>query len=65
MRVVNFEALHALANDTFATPEEAFDWERRQHPLLGGKTPLECATSPAGAMRVRDLLLAIKHGIVM
>lgn len=57
--------LESWAQEAFATEEEASDWLRQPHPLLDGKAPLDCAKSSAGARRVRDILMAIKHGGVV
>ena len=57
--------LESWAEQTFATEEEASRWMRQPHPLLGGETPLDCAKSSSGALRVRDILMAIKFGGVV
>ena len=54
-----------LARETFETAEEARAWLKRPHPMLGGAPPLECAKTRRGAQRVKDILLAIKHGGVV
>ena len=35
------------------------------HPMLDGKTPMECATSSSGTRRVTDILVAIRNGGVL
>lgn len=57
--------LVSLARETFETPEEANDWMNQPHPMLYGATPLECTKSSVGALRVKDVLVAIKHGGVV
>lgn len=57
--------LVSLARETFETPGEASEWLRRPHPMFDGASPLECAKSSAGALRVRDILVSIKHGGVV
>lgn len=54
--------LKQLAEDTFATPEEADAWLQRAHPMLDGEAPLERAKSAYGAQRVKDILVALKYG---
>lgn len=56
--------LHAIAAATFQTIAEADSWLRCPHPMLNGMTPLECAASEGGERRVRDLLKAIKFGVL-
>ena len=57
--------LDGLAKQTFETSEEAACWMRQPHPMLDGESPLECAKSGFGAQRVKDILVAIKHGAVL
>jgi uncharacterized protein (DUF2384 family) len=54
--------LEGWAKEIFATEEEASRWLHQTHPLLDGETPLERAKSNSGALRVKDILLAIKYG---
>lgn len=51
-----------LAQDTFESPEAAFTWLRRGHPMLGNETPLEWAKSAYGSERVKEILSALKFG---
>lgn len=60
--VPRLRELESWAKETFATDEEASRWLRQPHPLLDGQTPLDRAKSDSGALRVRDILLAIKYG---
>jgi putative toxin-antitoxin system antitoxin component (TIGR02293 family) len=57
--------LEQMAADTFSTPEEAALWLRRPHPMLDNEAPLACAKSAFGAQRVKDILVALKHGGVV
>jgi putative toxin-antitoxin system antitoxin component (TIGR02293 family) len=57
--------LHRLAEDTFETSHEADAWMRKPHPMLEGEAPLDCVKSAFGAQRVKDMLLALKHGGVV
>lgn len=57
--------LEEMANDTFESEEAAHGWLRRPHPMLDGESPLESAKTSYGARRVRDILVAIKHGGVV
>lgn len=57
--------LEEMANDTFESEEAAHGWLRRPHPMLDGESPLESAKSSYGARRVRDILVAIRHGGVV
>ena len=60
--VLRLLELSKLAEDTFETQEEAAAWLRREHPMLGGETPLSCAKSAYGAERVKEILIALKYG---
>ncbi len=57
--------LTRLVEDTFESPQEAYAWLRRPHPMLDGEVPLECARSALGEQSVRDLLAALKYGGVV
>lgn len=60
--VLRLLELNQLAEDTFESPEAASEWLRREHPMLGGETPLSCAKSAYGAERVKEILIALKYG---
>ena len=63
--VLRLLELKELANDTFETEDVALGWLRRPHPMLDGETPLESAKTSFGSKRVKDILVAIKHGGVV
>ena len=64
-RVLRLLELQCMAEDTFESPAAASAWLRRGHEMLEGETPLEWATSWYGTQRVKDLLVALKHGGVV
>lgn len=51
-----------MANDIFATDNEAFDWLCKPHPMLDGDNPFQAAKTSFGAQRVKDILVATKYG---
>lgn len=51
-----------MANDIFASEEDAFAWMRKSHPMLDGDSPFQAAKTSFGAQSVKDILLAIKYG---
>lgn len=57
--------LEEMATDTFETQAVALGWLRRPHPLLDGESPLQSAKTSFGTRRVKDMLVAIKHGGVV
>lgn len=57
--------LEEMAADTFESEEAALGWLRRPHPMLEGESPLEAAKTSFGARRVKEILVAIKHGGVV
>lgn len=63
--VLRLLELESIADDTFATHEEAAQWLRRPHPMLEGEAPLVCAKSAFGAQRVKDILVSLKYGGVV
>ncbi len=54
-----------MANDIFASEEDAFTWMRKSHPMLDGDSPLQAAKTSFGAQSVKDILLTIKYGGVV
>jgi putative toxin-antitoxin system antitoxin component (TIGR02293 family) len=54
--------LAKMANDIFASEEDAFAWMRKSHPMLDGDSPFQAAKTSFGAQSVKDILLAIKYG---
>ena len=51
-----------LAQDTFESPEVAFAWLRRGHPMQDDEAPLDWSRSAYGSERVKEILLALKFG---
>ena len=64
-RVLRLLELQCLAEDTFESPAAASAWLRRGHEMLDGDAPLEWTTSWYGTQRVKELLVALKHGGVV
>lgn len=60
--VLRMIELDQLAIDTFETEAEAMQWLRKPHPLLDGDDPLTAARTSFGAQRVKDILVALRHG---
>lgn len=58
-------ALLAFSRSVFRTAVDRQRWWRSPHPLLCGKTPWLASQRAGGAERVRDLLVALKHGGVV
>lgn len=63
--VLRLLELKDIANDTFESEDAALGWLRRPHPMLDGESPLESAKTSFGSRRVKDILVAIKHGGVV
>lgn len=55
-------ALENLAMEVFVSTDDIRRWFAKPHPLLNGETPLQMATTKAGAEKVWSLLVAIKYG---
>ena len=53
----------AMAEYVWNNPEKARRWLTLDHPLLGGKTPLQCAVAEVGAQQVEDLLGGLFYGL--
>lgn len=54
-----------MATDTFEIRAVALGWLRRPHPMLEGESPLQSAKTSFGTRKVKDMLVAIKHGGVV
>ena len=52
----------ALAGRTFANEEKASRWLHRNLNALGGRTPMDCIRTDAGARIVENLLARIQWG---
>jgi uncharacterized protein (DUF2384 family) len=59
------EEILRLLRMTFETSKEARRWWRSPHPLMAGVAPLAAAKTLAGAVRVRDMLIALRYGGVV
>ena len=64
-RVLRLLELQYQAEDTFESSAAASAWLRRGHEMLEGEPPLEWAKSWYGTQRVKELLVALKHGGVV
>ena len=62
--VLRLLELGQMAAYTFETEEKAFAWLHRPHPMREGDSSLELAKTGCGAQRVKDILLAIRYGVV-
>lgn len=54
------DAVHLRAQSVLGS--DAIDWLKRAHPLLGGMTPAQMATTPRGEEKVLALLAAYARG---
>jgi uncharacterized protein (DUF2384 family) len=54
--------IEALLPDVFETPDDAARWWTTPHPELDGCAPMDVATTPDGAVKVRDLLANVRYG---
>ena len=63
--VLRLLELKDIARDTFESEDAALGWLRRPPPMLDGENPLESAKTSFGSRRVKDILVAIKHGGVV
>ena len=52
----------ALARRTFANVDKARRWLHRNLNMLGGRTPMDCIRTDAGARIVENLLARIHWG---
>jgi putative toxin-antitoxin system antitoxin component (TIGR02293 family) len=62
--VLRLAELEALARDVFESDHAAHEWLKREHPSLD-ESPLQAAATSYGAQRVREILVAIRHGGVV
>lgn len=56
-------ALVKMAHEVFGSEEKTRKWFKTPLPMLGGKTPLECFVTEAGALEIEDILGRIAHGV--
>jgi len=63
-RAVRYARLHKLTNDMMRGDSEAANrWLKSPKKLFGGESPMERATSEAGASEVEQLIGRIRHGV--
>jgi putative toxin-antitoxin system antitoxin component (TIGR02293 family) len=63
-RVVRYAHLLGLATQLMeGSEEDAREWLAASSPALGGATPLQTATTEAGARRVEDLIVSLEYGM--
>ncbi|MSP49012.1 MAG: DUF2384 domain-containing protein [Alphaproteobacteria bacterium] len=62
-RTARLARLIATAEFVWDDAEDAHIWLLRPHPELGGKSPLDAATSELGAARAELILWHLAHGI--
>ncbi|HVZ45860.1 MAG TPA: antitoxin Xre/MbcA/ParS toxin-binding domain-containing protein [Ramlibacter sp.] len=62
--VLRLAELEAMALGVFASESAAHAWLKKEHPLLG-ESPIDAASTSYGAQRVREILIAIRHGGVV
>jgi nucleoid DNA-binding protein len=55
--------IRSLAVDVWENPADAEEFLITPHGLLDGQTPLAASRTPAGAKRVREILLALEYGL--
>lgn len=58
-------AAFTLARTVFASDDLALAWMNKPHELFQGRSPFDEAKSTEGAIRVREILLAIRCGGVV
>jgi putative toxin-antitoxin system antitoxin component (TIGR02293 family) len=61
-RVVRLTRIQALAEDVLGSPEHATQWLREPLGMLDGHSPLDVASTEAGARLVEELLAKIDWG---
>lgn len=60
--VLRLLEMKQLALDVFDSADTASAWLTRSHPLLAGRAPFDWAQSAYGSERVKEILVAVKHG---
>jgi hypothetical protein len=58
-------AIEQLAAQVFESEAEAWVWLNTPHLRFSGKTPLQIVETGGGSERVREILVALKHGGVV
>ncbi|MBO9687091.1 MAG: DUF2384 domain-containing protein [Mitsuaria chitosanitabida] len=54
-----------LATSVFETRSDAAAWLVSPHPLLGWRSPEDASRTAEGASKVREFLVAMRHGGVV
>jgi putative toxin-antitoxin system antitoxin component (TIGR02293 family) len=62
-RVLRAIRVLARAEAVYGSRERALGWLRRNHPRLGGRTPLSLLKTDTGSRIVEELLLQIDEGM--
>lgn len=57
------EHVYVIARQVWDSAEDADTFMAAPHALLGGKTPIEVATSEAGAKQVEEILRKLYWGL--
>jgi putative toxin-antitoxin system antitoxin component (TIGR02293 family) len=60
--VLRLLEMNQLALDVFDSDETALAWLNRPHAMLEGRAPFDWARSAYGSERVKEILIATKHG---
>lgn len=62
---VNLQDVERLAEETFASRDEALNWLLKPHPLLAGASPRQVAQTEDGVRKIHSMLVTIKYGGVV
>jgi len=57
--------LARLLRTTFETSSDARRWWQSPHPMLNGVAPAVAVRTAAGALQLRDMLIALRYGGVV
>lgn len=60
--VLRLLEMNQLALDVFDSDKTALGWLNRPHAMLAGRAPFDWARSACGSERVKEILIAAKHG---
>jgi putative toxin-antitoxin system antitoxin component (TIGR02293 family) len=62
-RLERLARIIAMTEQVWQEPSAAAQFLTRRHRTLGGKTPLQMATTDLGVRQVEELLASIEHGL--